>query len=276
MLMKSSFQEVEKMQSSYSLIKKGFSKNGESRVISTKFDMKKTEIEENEEEVENLEEEVAVVKAPEVDPEELLRRYEDIGQRIIQDAKREKQVITLRAQMDANVAEKKAYEKGYEQGLQNGYDDGYKKAYDETIDAAKAEAASIVNKAELLLKSAHENYCQYLEIKKVDVVKLSLEIAESIARKALSNEESMNSIIEEAFKISKGEDNVILKANSIHVEEIESQVERWKISYGIKNEVFILTDDSMEPGNAILEKPSGIVKVGVDIGMEQIRKAILG
>lgn len=264
------------MQSSYSLIKKGFSKNGESRVISTKFDMKKTEIEENEEEVENLEEEVAVVKAPEVDPEELLRRYEDIGQRIIQDAKREKQVITLRAQMDANVAEKKAYEKGYEQGLQNGYDDGYKKAYDETIDAAKAEAASIVNKAELLLKSAHENYCQYLEIKKVDVVKLSLEIAESIARKALSNEESMNSIIEEAFKISKGEDNVILKANSIHVEEIESQVERWKISYGIKNEVFILTDDSMEPGNAILEKPSGIVKVGVDIGMEQIRKAILG
>ncbi|OOM75024.1 flagellar assembly protein H [Clostridium puniceum] len=275
MLMKSSFQEVEKMQSSYSLIKKGFSKDGESRVISTKFDIKKTETEPIEEEIENLEEETAVVKVPEVDPEELLRRYEDIGQRIIQDAKREKQVITLRAQMDANVAEKKAYEKGYEQGLQNGYDDGYKKAYDETIDAAKAEAASIVNKAELLLKSAHENYCKYLESKKIDVVKLSLEIAESIAQKVLSNEDSMNSIIEEAFKISKGEDNVILKANSIHVEEIESQVERWKITYGIKNEIFVLKDDSMEPGNAILEKPSGIVKVGVDIGMEQIRKALI-
>lgn len=264
------------MQSSYSLIKKGFSKDGESRVISTIFEVKKTEAEQIEEEVENLEEKVADVKVPEVDPEELLKRYEDIGHRIIQDAKKEKQVITLRAQMDANVAEKNAYEKGYEQGVQNGYDDGYKKAYDETIDAAKAEAAEIVNKAELLLKSAHENYCEYLETKKLEVVKLALEIAENIAKKSLSNDDSMNLIIEEAFKISKGEDNIILKANSIHVNELKSEVERWKISYGIKNDIFVITDDSMEPGNAILEKPSGIVKVGVDIGMEQIRKALFG
>lgn len=264
------------MQSSYSLIKKGFSKDGESRVISTIFEVKKTEAEQIEEEVENLEEKVADVKVPEVDPEELLKRYEDIGHRIIQDAKREKQVITLRAQMDANIAEKNAYEKGYEQGVQNGYDDGYKKAYDETIDAAKAEAAEIVNKADLLLKSAHENYCEYLETKKLEVVKLALEIAENIAKKSLSNDDSMNLIIEEAFKISKGEDNIILKANSIHVNELKSEVERWKISYGIKNDIFVITDDSMEPGNAILEKPSGIVKVGVDIGMEQIRKALFG
>jgi len=263
------------MQSSYSLIKNGFAKQGENKVISTEYVSKKIgyqDIEENKE----LEEKEVIIKAPEIDPEELLRRYEDIGQRIIQDAKKEKQIIALRAQMDANVAEKKAYKKGHEQGLQNGYDDGYKKAYDETIDVAKAEAADIVSKAELLLKSAHENYAEYLEAKKVDIVKLALEIAGSIAQKALSNDDSMNLIIEEAFKISKGEDNVILRANSIHVEELKSEVERWKISYGIKSGIFVLSDDCMEPGNAILEKPSGIVKVGVDIGMEQIRKAILG
>lgn len=263
------------MQSSYSLIKNGFSKQGESKVISTDYVSPKAIFEEliEEEQIVEEEEEV-IVKVPQIDPEEILRRYEDIGQRIIQDAKREKQVIDLRAQMEANVAEKKAYEKGYEQGLQNGYDDGYKKAYDETIDSAKAEATDIVSKAELLLKSAHDNYSKYLEAKKVDVVKLALEIAEGIAQKALSNDDSMNLIIEEAFKISKGEDNVILKVNSIHVEQLKTEVERWKISYGIKNEIFIMADDFMEPGNAILEKPSGIVKVGVDTGMEQIRKAL--
>jgi len=261
------------MQSSYNLIKKDFAKQGENRVISTEYVGKKfkfEEIQEAEEPVEVKEE----VKVPKIDPEELLKRYEDIGHRIVQDAKNEKQVIVLRAQMDADAAEKKAYEKGYEQSLKNGYDDGYKKAYDETIDTAKAEAADIVNKAELLLKSAHENYALYLENKKADIVKLALEIAESIVRKELSQDSSMNSIVEEAFKISKGEDNVILKANSIHVEELKSEVERWKMSYGIKNEIFIITDDFMEPGNAILEKPSGIVKVGIDIGMEQIRKAL--
>jgi len=262
------------MQSSYNLIKCGFTKEGESKVISTKFDIKKTETKQSEE-VEVFEEEAEVAQVPEIDLEELLRRYEDIGQRIIQDAKREKQAITMKAQMDADIAEKKAYEKGYGQGLENGYDDGYKKAYDETIDTAKSEAAEIVNRAELLLKSAHENYCQYLDDKKVEIVKLALEIAGNISKKVLSHEASMNSIIEEAFKISKGEANVILKVNSIHVEELESQIERWKISYGIKNEIFILKDDSMEPGNAILEKTSGVVKVGVDIGMEQIRKALI-
>ena len=261
------------MQLSYSLIKKASVKQGEHKIVSTKYISKNPEIQEIQE---MQKEEEDIVKAPQIDPEELLKRYEDIGERIIQDAKKEKQVITLRAEMDANVAEKNAYKKGYEQGLQNGYDDGYKKAYDETIDRAKAEAAEIMNKAELLLSSAHENYSKYLDDKKVDVVKLALEIAESITKKTLSNDDSMNSIIEEAFKISKGEDNVILKVNSIHVEELKAQVQRWKMSYGIKNEIFVITDDFMEPGNAILEKPSGIVKVGVDIGMEQIKKEILG
>lgn len=260
------------MQSSYNLIKKASAKQGESKIISTKYNIKMPVFEE----IEVVREEEVVVKEPEVDPEELLKRYEDIGQRIIQDAKQEKQMIALRAQMDANVAEKKAYEKGYAQGLENGYDDGYKKAYDETIETAKAEAAEIINKAEQLLKSAHENYEEYLEDKKMEVLKLALEIAESIAQTALSKEDSLNSIVEEAFKISKGEENVILKVNSIHVEAIKAQVEKWKIAYGIKNEIFVLTDDFMEPGNAILEKSSGVVKVGVEVGMEQIRKAILG
>lgn len=263
------------MQSSYRVIKRDFTHSGQSKVIETEYISKRPIIfEEQIDDEEIIEEEI--VKVPKIDPEEVMRRYEDIGQRIIQDAKNEKQAIVLRAQMDANVAEKEAYEKGYKQGIQNGYDDGYKKAYDETINVAKAEAEEIVKKGEDLLKSAYDNYSKYLEEKKKDIIKLALEIAESITKKELSHEDSMNSIIEEAFKISKGEDNVILKVNSLHVEELKSQIERWKISYGIKNEIFILCDNFMEPGNAILEKPSGIVKVGIDIGMEEIKKSILG
>lgn len=258
------------MQSSYRLIKNEFAKQGESKLISTEYVSKNPKVEE---ELEEIEEEI---RTPEIDPEELLKRYEDIGQRILQDANNEKQAIILRTQMEAQAAEKKAYKEGYEQGLQNGYEDGYKKAYEETIEKAKVEAEEIIEKAELLLKSAHENYSRYLNDKKSEVIRLALEIAESIAHKELSQAESMNSIIEEAFKISKGEDNVILRVNSIHAEELKSQSERWKISYGIKNDIFILTDDSMEPGNAILEKPSGMVNVGVDIGMKQIEKAIFG
>jgi flagellar assembly protein FliH len=261
------------MQSSYSLIKKNFAKLGEKKVVSTEYACKKAVFEKI---VQEQVEEEEASKVPQVDPEELLKRYEDIGERIIRDAKQEKQAIVLRAQMEANIAEKEAYEKGYAQGTENGYDDGYKKAYEETVDVAKIEAEEIIAKAELLLKSAHENYEQYLETKKLEIVNLALEIAEGIAQKALSKDGEINSLIEEAFKLSRGEDNVILKVNSIHVEELQTRAEQWKKTYGIRNEIFVLADDFMNPGNAILEKPSGIVKVGVDTGMEQVRKALIG
>lgn len=261
------------MQSSYRVIKKNFTQNGHKKVIETEYEVKKYISEEPIDEENSHEENI--IQAPKIDPEELMRRYEDIGQRILQDAKNEKQALLLRAQMDANVAEKEAYKKGYEQGVKNGYEDGYKKAYDETIAAAKAEAEEIVAKAELLLRSAHENYSQYLEDKKKDVIRLALEIAGNIAKRELSHEDSMNSIIEQAFIVSKGEENIILRANSIHIEALKSQTSKWKIAYGIKNEIFIIEDNFIEPGNAILEKTSGVVKVGLDIGMEQIKKEIL-
>lgn len=262
------------MQSSYSLIKNGFATNGERKIITTHYVGKRSVVEEENDIEDEIVEEVPQI--PKIDPEELLKRYEEIGKRIISDAENEKKALILRTEMEASVAEKKAYEKGYEQGMQNGYDDGYKKAYDETIENAKSEAANIVDEAEKLLNSAQKDYAEYLESKKSEIVNLALNIAESITKKVLSQDDSLNVLIDEAFKISKGEESIIIRANSLHVDKIKENSERWRISYAIKNDVFVVTDDSLDPGNAVIEKPSGIVKVGVDTGMEQIKKAIFG
>ncbi|MBN1044511.1 MULTISPECIES: FliH/SctL family protein [Clostridium] len=257
------------MQSSYSIIKKNCALDAEKKKISTEYVSKKIELDENFEEVQE-----EVYSKEEVDA--LIAKYEEIGKRIIQDANNEKQGIILRGTMQAQNLEKEAYEKGYEEGLQNGYDDGYKKAYDENIDLAKAKSQEIIDKAEDVLRSANENYAKYLEDKKSDILKLSLEIAKNILRKELGHEDSMNLLVEEAIQLSKDEENLIIKCNSLHAEELKSQVNRWKISYSIKDEIFILNDDFIEPGNAIIEKPNGKVIVGFDIGMEAIKKEILG
>lgn len=259
------------MQSSYNVIKSSYAKESEKRLISTEYVIKNyiPEV------IEHEDEEI-ISEEPKIDPEEVLKEYENIGKKLIEDAQKEKEKIVLKAQLDADKAEKEAYEKGYNQGVQNGYDDGYKKAYEETIEKAKLEAEEIITNAETLLKSARDNYSDYLENKKTDVIKLALEIAGNITRQKLSKEDSMNVLIEEAFKLSKGEESIIIKANSFHYEELQNNISRWKVEYSVKNDIFVLADDSMEKGNAILEKPSGIVKVGFDIGMEQIRKTLLG
>ncbi|AOR22927.1 FliH/SctL family protein [Clostridium taeniosporum] len=260
------------MQSSYSIIKKNCALDAEKKRISTEYVYRKNKTELDSEDDELIEEEVYSKE----EVEALIEKYEEIGKRIIQDANNEKQAIILKGTMEAEKLEKEGYEKGYAEGLQNGYDDGYKKVYDENIDLAKAKAQEIVDKAENILKSANENYGKYMEEKKSDIIKLSLEIAKNILKKELSYEESMNSLVEEAIELSKGEENLIIKCNSIHIEELKSQVNRWKISYSIQDEIFVLNDDFMEPGNAVIEKPNGKVVVGLEIGMEAIRKEILG
>ncbi len=261
------------MQSSYNVIKSQFTKSGESKAISTEYVVKNF-IPEIEPEDEVIDEEVVV--QPQVDPEEILRKYDEIGKSIIEEAQQKKQKIETEAEINAQKVEKEAYEKGYAQGINNGKEDGYKQAYEETIEKAKEEAANIIERAEQILKGAERDYNNYLTSKKNDIIDLALNIAENIVRKKLEKNNSMNELIEEALRLSKGEESVVIKINPSYVDELKKYVDKWKIEYSIKHEIFMLPDDSMEKGNAIIEKNSGVVKIGVDIGMEQIRKALFG
>lgn len=258
------------MQSSYSVIKKDCALDGDKRKISTHYVVPKKE------ELDELEEKQEEQYYSKEEVENLYKQYEEIGKRIIKDANSEKQGIILRATMQAQALEKEAYEKGYDEGIKNGYDDGYKKAFDENIDLAQEKAEKIIKKAEKILDSANENYARYLEKKKIEVINLSLEIARTILKKEIEYEGSMNLLVEQAIELSKGEKNIIIKCNSIHVDDLKAEIEKWKISYSIKEEIFVLADDFMEPGNAVLEKSSGKVIVGIDIGMDSIRKEIFG
>ena len=259
------------MQSSYNVIKSQFAKSGEKKVISTEYEIKNLVPEVPEEE---MEEEVVV--EPKIDPEEVLRKYEEIGKNIIEEAQNNKQRIEMEAEINAENKEKEAYEKGYAQGIQNGQEDGYNKAYNETIEKAKAEAEAVVKNAEDILKNAQNDYSEYIDSKKSQVIDLALNIAGNILRKKLEKEDSMNELIEEAFRLSKGEQSIVIKINPEYEKEIRKHIDKWKVEYSINGEIFIMTNNSIEKGNAVIEKSSGVIKVGIEIGMEQIRKALFG
>ena len=263
------------MRSSYNIIKNQFAVKSDKKVICTEYEVKNyiPELTEEDDEEETLVDEAGSVK-PTIDPEEVLKKYEEIGAKIIHEARQKKEKIETQAQIDAENAEKNAYDKGYKQGTKNGYEDGYKNAYDETIEKARTEAGEIVKKAENILIKAQSDYSEYLESKKNEIVDLALNIASNIVKEKLSKEDSMNKLIEEAFNLSKGEESVIIKVNPHYVNELKKNCDKWKIEYSVKNEIFIIEDESIEKGNAVLEKTSGIVKIGIDIGMEQIRKSL--
>lgn len=204
-----------------------------------------------------------------------ISNYERLGQNIIEDAKRKRDAYIYEASEKAKDIEKEAYEKGYAQGLANGEEDGRKQAYESCIPQATKEAEDIIENAELILSSAQEKFEDYLESKKKEIIELTFTIAEQILKKEVLDKTSINSLVEEAIRLSKGEENIVIRCNPTYEEELKKQIPVWKTLNNILGEIFILCDDSMECGNAVIEKKTGKVIVGIDMGLERIKEAIL-
>lgn len=249
------------MQSSYSLIKKDQALSGEQMKISTNYVAKIT----NESNSNGRENESNMVG-----------NFEVIGASIIKEAQRKRDQILIESKTQAALIEKNAYEKGYNQGIQNGHEDGKKEAIAATIPKAKKEATNIINNAEKILSGAEQDYKEYLKKKTQDIIKLALSISEKILKKEFLKDDSIDLIIDEAFKLAKGEQNIIIRCNRIYEEQLKEKIKIWKVSYNITGEIFIIVSDDIKPGNAIVEKNSGKMEVGVDIGLEKIMKAIIG
>lgn len=252
------------MQSSYNLIKENRVLSGETKKIKTEYISKKLE-----EISDETNESITIEEA-----QKYISSYEKIGQGIIEEAKRKREQYMLESIERANELEKDAYEKGYKQGLLNGHEDGKKAAFEKHIPEAKKEAEEIIKNATKSLKFASEDYNKYLEEKKKDILNLVLEVSRKVLNREILEKPSINSLIEQALYLSKGAENVIVKCNSIHISELKSNIEIWKPSYNIVGEIFLLPDDNMKPGNAIIEKDSGIIEVGIEIGMEKIKNAL--
>ena len=70
--------------------------------------------------------------------------------------------------------------------------------------------------------------------------------------------------------------NCVIRCNESHVEEFKANIENWKKKYDISGEIFIMADNKLEPGNAWIEKSSGKMEIGIDIGLEKLEQAIFG
>ncbi|WP_294354000.1 FliH/SctL family protein [uncultured Clostridium sp.] len=248
------------MQSSYNLVKKGQVLEGDSKVINTEYIppkhiSKKTEIT--------------------CDPEIYIGSYENIAKNILEDARQKSENIRSEAIAEARNIEKDAYEQGYLQGKNNGYEDGKKEAIESVLPQATNEANRIKSEASELLLRATEDYNNYLEEKKLDIIKLSITIAEKILRREVSVDTGINDMIEDAFKQVKGEESVVIKCNEMYIDEIKSKIDYWKQTYSISKDIFVFKDN-LDYGSVIIEKSTGKIEMSIENGLDSIVKSILG
>lgn len=252
------------MQSSYNLIKSASALDASKKVIETNYTVQN---------VENTEENNSYSIE-----DEFRKNYELLGANIIKKAKQEAEDIKRKSQIIANEIEKKAYEEGYNQGKSNGYEDGYENGYREAVEKVRLETEKEVkekiDRAENILEKANKEYKEYLLNKEEEILKLVFDMASIIAKNELKLSEAMLPLIEDILEEAKGEENIIIRCNNIHVKSIKEKVNYYKQAYAIKGEIFILEDELMEPGNAVIDKGTGKATIGLDIALEKLENAL--
>ena len=100
------------------------------------------------------------------------------------------------------------------------------------------------------------------------------EAIEKVIRKKVTDEDGISEILEEGIRLSKGEENLVIKCNPKYVSSIKEHIPVWKASYSISGEIFVLPNEGVSLGNAIIEKASGKVEVGIDVSLKAIEEAL--
>lgn len=171
--------------------------------------------------------------------------------------------------------EKKAYNEGYEQGVKNGYEDGYKESYEDNIEKARHESSEIIEKANKIIFEANKEIASYIKDNKKNILAISVCIAEKVLRKHFEDETSMDTLLLDIIKEYELKENFIVKVNPIYKESLDKQIIELKENKSINNDVFIVSDDSIEKGNAVIENVRGRLIVGIDDVIEKIKEELL-
>lgn len=209
-----------------------------------------------------------------INEEEILKKkaesYEAMAKRVIENARKQSEAILSKAYEEAKNIEEQAFAQGYEIGKEQGYKD----AYEETIGKSTKEANKMIQNANNILKSAKIEYEKYLSGKQAEILQLAVNMAEAVLKKKLIEVNGLEDMIFETLSNSRNSETYIIRVASKHVAELKEKVAAWKERLGLKGEVFIIGDEEITSGNAVIEKNSGKVVIGIDIGMESIRRAL--
>ncbi|VYU41420.1 flagellar biosynthesis/type III secretory pathway-like protein [Clostridium tertium] len=248
------------MQSSYNLIKNTSALKGNEKKIATNY-VSKAELLESEKNQDSREIDIK-------------KSYESLGANILKKAKEDADEIIDKACKSKSEIEKKAYEEGYAQGKRNGYEDGYNEGLEKVRQETKDEVRGNIEKSEEILSKSNREFLEYLNKKEKDIISLAFEMASVIAKKEVSTSSGILPLLEDILSDAKGEENIIIKCNSVHIKAIEDKAEYYKKAYAIKGEIFILEDPLMEEGNAVIEKNTGKVVIGLDVALKNLEQAL--
>ncbi|AEB75811.1 fliH protein [Clostridium botulinum] len=237
--------------------------------INTEYHIEDTKDEKVEEEKKELGEKNA---------KDFIENYEVLARTMLENARKQSDAIVASAYDEIQKMQEEAYNKGYEEGKLDGYSDGKKQAdeyYDDIKNKATEEIEVLNKNADELLFSAKNEYVKYLQDKQQKIKELIVHITKSILKSEVENSDAINSMILDALETAKDSKSIIVKCNNKYIDNLKESIDKWKIQVVFRGEIFIVPDDNLGEGKAIIQKENGKIVIDVDIALEKINEIVL-
>ena len=116
---------------------------------------------------------------------------------------------------------------------------------------------------------------RYIKNNKKNILAMGISIAEKVLRRNFEDEESMDLLILDVIKEYELKENFVIRVNPIYKESLDKQILELKENNLINKDVFILSDESVDKGNALIESLNGKLVIGIDDVIGKIKEELL-
>ncbi|KEH87946.1 fliH protein, partial [Clostridium novyi A str. 4540] len=204
-----------------------------------------------------------------------------LARTMLEKARRESEEIVSNSYNKAKSIEEDAYTKGFNLGKEDGYSDGYSegklladKYYEDIKTKANAEIDLLNENADKMLLNAKDEYTNYLKEKQENIKDLIVYIVKQVLLKEIENNDAITNMIIDSIDNAKDSKNIIIKTKSIYKDDLEEKIESWKAKTVFNGKVFVIVDDNLEDGKAIIEKENGKIIVDAMSALDKIEEIV--
>ena len=92
--------------------------------------------------------------------------------------------------------------------------------------------------------------------------------------KEIENNDAITNMILDALENAKDSKDIIIKTKNNYKEDIEEKIELWKAKTVFNGKVFVIVDDNLEDGKAIIEKENGKIIVDAMSALDKIEEIV--
>lgn len=208
-----------------------------------------------------VEEEVVDLEQIRAEAEAILRAAELQKEEILAHARRESEAILQEAYQDSKEIFEKARREGFDQGLLEGKEQGYK------------EMESIIQEAAQLKSSAFEERRQMVKDLEANLIHLVIDVVKRILRHEIDqNHELLLNLIQQGIDKCTFTDTLIIKVSQEDFDVIDNAKHKiYMMTQGIEH-LEVKCDPALKGGSVHIETSSGSIDASIETQIEIVEK----